>query len=114
MKILTLLLLYAFLASGCVSSSSSGVSHSERRELMKLTSERFEMPKDHIADVFGILRAVKSAMPDRKVDKITFDLMQGTTVYFAASEKDFLHGGPFAKATKVGEAWKIGEQWHIK
>jgi hypothetical protein len=114
MKILSIIALISILAGGCATASSDGIPSSDKRELMKIVSPRFEIQKKHENDVYGILRAVKAAHPNRKVDAITFDPMQGATVYFSAPEKGFsMHGGPFAKATRNGDVWEIGELWSL-
>ncbi len=114
MRKLSVIVLVLVLVGGCVTAPADGVSSIEKRELLKLVSPRFEMPKNHGKDVYGILKAVKASQPNRKVDAITFDPIEGVTVYFAAPEKGFsMHGGPFAKVTRDGEAWKIGELWSL-
>ena len=114
MKKLFIIAFVLVLVGGCATAPSDGFSSSEKRELIKLVSPRFEIQKNHGKDVYGILKAVKTSQPNRKVDAITFDPIQGVTVYFSAPEKGFsMHGGPFAKVTRDGEVWKIGELWSL-
>jgi hypothetical protein len=115
MRRISIFALIVLLAGGCATASSDGVSASEKRDLGKLVSPRFEFTKNRESDVYGILKAVKATQPNWKVDSITFDPMQGVTIFFSASENGFsVHGGPFAKVTRDGDVWKIGELWTLQ